>query len=201
MKLTDTLPRAVTWVIRFICWSASLFVIWILFRFYANMKLINNVAACMETMQRGPSNVAASSLEASKEMVACLDKQAGFPVKFMYASDKKAILALPSIPCRYVGIWTATRGNTVYRVTLKDDSQFSAEPLRDDTHGARLLRGSWGAYDGRMIWMYDEGRFWPPDINPITTISDGSFNLQEADGSMTRYDLVERVQSAACTPN
>jgi len=88
----------------------------------------------------------------------------------------------------------------VYRAIRSDDSQYSAERLRDDTPGAQVHRGSWGAHDGRMIWMHDEGRFCPPDINPITTISDGSFSLREADGSSTRYDLIEHVQSASCTP-
>jgi hypothetical protein len=155
----------------------------------------------METMHRNPSKVAPSSLEASKELVACLDTQAGFPEKFIPDSGKKAIRAMPSIPCQYVGIWTATRGNTVYRVTLRDDSQYRAEPVRDDAPGAKILSGSWGAYDGSMIWMHDEGRIWPPDINPITPISDASFNLREADGSITRYDLIERVPSTSCTPN
>jgi hypothetical protein len=84
----------------------------------------------------------------------------------------------------------------VYRVTLRDDSQYIAEPVRDNTPGAQALSGSWGFNDGRMIWLPDTGRFWPPDINPVTDISDTSFSLREANGSTTRYELVERVPAS-----
>ena len=114
----------------------------------------------------------------------------------MYAPTKKAIQALPHTPRRYVGVWTASRTDTVYRVTLRDDSQYMAEPVRDNSPGAQVLTGSWGVYNGKMIWLSDSGRFWPPDINPITNISDTSFSLREANGSSTRYELVGHVPSS-----
>jgi hypothetical protein len=197
MKLTDKLPTPVTWIVRVVCWSASLMIIWGLFSFYASLKTVNHVEACFETIHhRATGKETFTSLDAAQELVACLDKRAGFPEKFMYASTKKTIQSLPSTPPRYVGVWTASRINSVYRVTLRDDSQYSAVPLRDNTPGAQALSGSWGVNDGRMIWLPDTGRFWPPDINPITDINDITFTLREADGSTTRYELVERVPSS-----
>jgi len=194
MKLTDKLPTPVTWLVRVIGWSASLMVIGWLFSIYVNMKTVNH--ACFETLQNRAGNEPVTALGAAKELVACLDKRAGFPEKFMYAPTKKAIQALPHTPRRYVGVWTASRTDTVYRVTLRDDSQYMAEPVRDNSPGAQVLTGSWGVYNGKMIWLSDSGRFWPPDINPITNISDTSFSLREANGSSTRYELVGHVPSS-----
>ena len=196
MKLTDKLPTPVTWLVRVIGWSASLMVIGWLFSIFVNMKTVNHVAACFETLQNRAGNEPVTALGAAKELVACLDKRAGFPEKFMYAPTKKAIQALPHTPRRYVGVWTASRTDTVYRVTLRDDSQYMAEPVRDNSPGAQVLTGSWGVYNGKMIWLSDSGRFWPPDINPITNISDTSFSLREANGSSTRYELVGHVPSS-----
>jgi hypothetical protein len=200
MKLTDKFSTPVTWLVRVIGWSVSLITIWWLFSFYANMKLVNHVATCLETLKHRTGTGPASALTDAKDLLACLDKQAGFPEKFMYAPAKKAILSLPSVPCRYVGIWSASRGETMYRVTLMDDSRFIAEPLRDAAPAAQNLSGSWGVHEDRMIWLYDTGRLWPPDINPITYISETGFSLREADGSTTRYDLIEQVPSTSCTP-
>lgn len=196
MKLTDKLPMPVTWLVRVIGWSASLIVIGWLFSMYVNMKTVNHVAACFETQQNRAGKEPVTALDAAKELVACMDKRAGFPEKFMYASTRKAIQSLPHAPCRYVGVWTASRADTVYKITLRDDSRYIAEPVRDSTPGAQVLTGSWGVYNGKMIWLSDTGRFWPPDINPITTISDTSFSLREANGSSTRYELVGHVPSS-----
>jgi hypothetical protein len=198
MKLTDTLPPAVTWLLRAACWSLSLLITWWLFSFYASMKTVNHVALCMERQQKA-AKAPRSSLDAAKDLVDCLDRQSGFPEKFMYRASKKAIDSLPSVPCQFVGVWTAARASTVYRVTLGDDSRYTAEPVLDNTPGAKTLSGSWGARDGRMIWLHDEGRIWPPDINQITVNSDTGFSLLEADRSTTRYELVKRVPSTTCT--
>jgi hypothetical protein len=201
MKLTDKLPRPLAWFVRILFWGLSLLVIWSIFNVYANMKLVNLVGDCMENLPRTQGKVPQTSLEASKDMVACMDQRGGFPEKLKYSAAKKTVQMLPSIPCRYVGVWTATRSSTVYQVTLRDDSQFTAAPIKDTTPGAQTVSGSWGARDGKMVWLYDTGRFWPPDVNPITDINNASFTLREADGSTTRYDLVEHVQSSSCTPD
>ncbi len=199
MKLTDKLPPTVTWLLRAACWSVSLLIIWWLFSFYASMKTVNHVALCMEKQQRG-AKTPLTSLDAAKDLVDCLDRQSGFPEKLVYRASKKAIDSLPSTPCRFVGVWTAARAGTVYRVTLGDDSRYTAEPVLDNTPGAKVHSGSWGAREDRMIWLHDEGRIWPPDINQITVSSDTGFSLLEADRSTTRYELVKRLPSESCTP-
>jgi len=200
MKLSDKLPTPVKWLVRVIGWSVSLIVIWGLFSFYTNMKTVNQVGACFEILHNRAGKEPLNSLDAAKELVSCMDERAGFPEKFMYSSTKKAIQSLPSVPRKYVGVWTASRTGTVYRVTLRDDSQYIAVPESDNTPGAQVLSGSWGVNDGRMIWLPDTGRFWPPDINPITDISDTSFSLREANGSTTRYELLERVPVSYAAP-
>lgn len=197
MKLSDKLPAPVTWLVRMIGWSVSLIVLWWIFSFYVNMKTVNHVEACFASLHAHTEKSQLSSLDATKALIACMDKRAGFPEKLMYESIKKAIQSLPSVPPQYVGIWTASRAETVYRVTLRDDSQYIAEPVRDNTPGAQTLTGSWGVNNGRMIWLSDTGRLWPPDINPITDISNTSFSLREANGSTTRYELVERIPSSS----
>jgi hypothetical protein len=52
-----------------------------------------------------------------------------------------------------------------------------------------------------MVWLNEQGRVWPPDINQIMQISDTVFTLREADRSITRYELVERIPSTACSPD
>jgi hypothetical protein len=196
MKLTDKIPKPVTWLVRMIGWSVSLIVIIGLFSFYANMKALNHVESCFEAIHSRSGTKPSTSLDAAKELVACLDKQAGFPEKFLYASTKKTIRSLPAAPRKYVGVWAASRADTVYRVTLRDDSQYTAEPTRINTPGAQILSGSWGVSDGKMIWLPDTGRFWPPDINPIMDISDTSFTLREANGSTTHYELIEHMPAS-----
>jgi hypothetical protein len=201
MKLTDRIPAKLTWIIRLTGWSVSLIIIWGMFSFYANLKTANSIQACMETLHKRPQAGEFTSLDAAKELVACLDGRSGFPEKLMNAHTKKLIQSLPSVPCRYVGIWTTSRADTVYRVTLMDDSRYIAVPLRDSSPGAGELDGSWGVLNDRMVWLNEQGRVWPPDINQITQISDTVFTLREVDRSTTRYELVERIPSTACSPD
>jgi hypothetical protein len=47
------------------------------------------------------------------------------------------------------------------------------------------------------VWT---GLVFPPDVNRIKEAKDTSFALVEKDGSTTRYALLERTASSACSP-
>ena len=86
----------------------------------------------------------------------------------------------------------------VYQVTLDVDGKFVAEPIQNVPANAEDITGAWNVAGRSLVWAYDNGAVWPPDINPIAVESDGAFTLAELDGATTRYTLIQRQASIAC---
>ena len=196
MRATDPLPAPIGWITRFIGWTVGLLIIGGILYGYGSFTLMQSMEACLQ--QLTPPE--ASALESVKEFVACLDRRAGPLESLMLRQDKKMIAALPNAPCRFIGIWNSTRDSAVHKITLTEDSKFVAEPSSNTPAHAERITGSWGVYQDKMIWLYDDGHFWPPDINPIKDPSDDGFTLIERNGSRTRFALVDRVGLSSCTP-
>jgi hypothetical protein len=180
-----------TWTIRALGWLVALAIMGVFLRNYATGKVASAMQQCMEQSRGGRS-----ALASAQELIDCVWAKGG-PLEHWILKDRKAyVSALPYAPCRYIGQWRATRPGAVYDITLKDDSTFMAEPVQP--RNADTITGSWGFYRDRLIWFYDNGRIWPPDINPVRHQDDKIFMLTEPDGSTTTYMLLQRFESTAC---
>ena len=197
MKLTDSLPREVSWVTRTIGWGFGLSVCLGLLYGFGNFKLARHMEECLA--QPAPPKEATTALVEAQQFAACVDARAG-PERILFSSKRKLLASLPNAPCRYVGTWAASRGAVTYKVTLAQDGQFIAAPLENAPRDAETITGSWGFANKKMIWLYDNGHFWPPDANPIKDESDGAFTLVEVNGSTTRYVLLDREGAESCRP-
>ncbi|MCI0507988.1 MAG: hypothetical protein L0Z73_18030 [Gammaproteobacteria bacterium] len=88
--------------------------------------------------------------------------------------------------------------DSIYQVTLGADGQFLAEPVKTSDRDAIRVTGSWGVVGSgdsqKMVWLYDEGHVWPPDVNPITNPTPDSFVLVEQNGSRTEFIRADERQ-------
>jgi hypothetical protein len=194
MDLKAPLPKPVSWITRTIGYSVGAVAIGIAWLVAGNLRLGHHFIACMETQSR-PGDPRPTAMENAKKLVACVDARSGIVEFLAFRNTKKLFSALPSAPCHYVGTWQAARENSLYRITLDADGQFRAEPIRTPDRDATTVTGSWAVIGRRdsekMVWLYDEGRVWPPDINPVKNARADGFTLTEENGSSTEYSLTQ----------
>lgn len=86
----------------------------------------------------------------------------------------------------------------VYQVTMEADGRFIAEPVQNTPPNAVAITGAWNVAGKALVWAYDSGAVWPPDVNPFSAETDNAFTLAEVNGAMTHYALIERQASALC---
>mgnify|MGYP001245952501 CR=1 FL=1 len=106
-------------------------------------------------------------------------------------------------PCALVGVWAASRRDSVYQVTLQDDGRFHAEPLARGAFSSGTIHGDWSVdtvdAGPRITWRYDGGApVGPPDVNPVRDLAATGFTLVEVNGETTRYNLIRRTPGARC---
>ena len=201
MNLLRGVPGPIAWTMRIIGWLVGLAIIGTMAAGYGNFKLSQRVGECLGSMKASPQG---SALSSAQELVACAYKRSGVLERVVLYHRRQAINSLPHVPCLYVGTWSMTRPPTAqmpaveYRITLRDDSRFIAQPVRSPD--PEVLTGSWGVHGTNMLWFYDQGLVWPPDINPIKHTNDGAFTLREREGSITSYTLLQRAPSDNCVP-
>jgi hypothetical protein len=184
MKLKDPLPWQVGLITRIVGWGFGGLLIVVVASGYGRFKLGTHLEDCLGQPRNegGPT----AALLAAQSVAACLDRASGWEKIFVFRA-RKILESLPNAPCRYVGVWTANRGDVSYTVTLGSDSSFRAEPGKNAPPGAETVTGSWGVSGKRMVWLYDNGLMWPPDVNPIDEESGDAFTLEEMNGTQTRY--------------
>lgn len=194
MGLRDPLPKYVSWITRIIGYSIAAVVIVMAWFFTANIRLATHYTECMESSATwGDSR--STAMERAKALVSCVDERAGI-VEAMHArSTKKMFDAFPSTPCNYVGTWNSVRLNSIYRITLSANGQFTATPIETSDRDAMGVTGSWsvtGSGDSqKMVWLYNEGQIWPPDINPVENLSASSFTLTEKNGTQSKFSRTD----------
>lgn len=182
-KLKKSLPRPVSWAVRLVIWGIAAVIAFALLRGYGTLRLAAHLEACLKQ----PAPPSTLTLIQAQHLGACLEARSGLLERALLESTNRALKALPNSPPQFIGDWIAARGPMEYKVELRGDGRFTAEPLRNAPPGAQNVTGHWGVDGDRMIWLYDEGHFWPPQINPIKNTLDESFTLVEVDGSTTRY--------------
>jgi hypothetical protein len=114
----------------------------------------------------------------------------------------REIMAMNDAPCGRVGIWKSARKLSVYRVTLKEDNRFSTEPVSDYGPARNQdmgMSGYWGEGHGKLVWIYDDGPVWPPDVNRIESESIDKFTLVEVNGGRTEFTRERKLGSRRCS--
>jgi len=193
MDLFANVPTPVKWTLRTVGWLVGLAIIGMIVLKYGSFRLSMAVQECLDK-PRSERN----ALIYSQQLLNCAHAKTGPLEHVILHKTKKIVESLPNAPCQYVGTWKASRPGAIYSVTLLEDSSFTAEPIQPkhlDT-----FTGIWGVNKDNMVWLYDSGQVWPPDINPIKQQSVDAFSLREADGSLTAYALVARADSKPCSP-
>lgn len=132
---------------------------------------------------------------------ACLDPQTGRIKRVATLQTGQADGSDSTrLPCRYIGVWSSIRPGAVRRITLLDDGRYTlaAEAsAAGDPHGGT---GYWAVQGRNMLWLPESGGSVGLDINPIVDEAEARFTLIEANGSQTRFELIERVPSQQCVP-
>jgi hypothetical protein len=176
-------------VARFILWCFCSLVAFGLLYIYGTFTLAMHLQDCLVATARAKASH--SSLESAQQVVACVDRRAGAE-KVLFDRFRDAVGSLGhSPPCQYVGSWMSSRKDgTTYQVDLNEDGSFLAQPYDSPRRGAGIT-GVWGVTGKRMVWLYDTGMTWPPDVNPIKEESSKGFTLVEVNGSTSRYTPIE----------
>jgi hypothetical protein len=188
MSLADQIQTRINWTLRALGWGVAIAIIFALAYRVLFQKQVTRTVACLDRVSS--AQPAMSALASVDSYAACIAKQAG-----NVASSPASAL---SPRCRYTGVWSAKRGDMVYQVTLEADGKFIAEPVEYVPANAPTITGAWSVAGNSIVWAYDSGAVWPPDINPISAESANAFTLTEVNGSTTRYGLIERLRSSAC---
>lgn len=182
---------SLTWTVRALGWLIAIGVMAVFVHKYGRSRITTATLQCVEE-----SRVQRDALAYGQQIFDCIYGRGGPVERWILKDTKDVVRALPYAPCRYIGTWRATRPGAIYNVTLQDDSTFTAEPI--EPRNADTISGSWGFAKDRLVWFYDNGRVWPPDINPVKHQNDDIFMVTERDGSTTTYMLLKRFNSTAC---
>lgn len=184
MRLNHELQSRTTWTLRAVGWTVALLIIFGLMYKVMFKKRVESAANCLD--QVASAEKTATPLASVEKYATCI------------AGKSPAEPASLPARCKYAGKWTSSRGNMVYKVTLEADGRFVAEGLENAPADAPEITGAWTVAARSLVWAYDSGAVWPPDINPIIAESPDSFTLLEVDGAKTRYALKQRQTAGIC---
>jgi len=182
---------------RIVIYSIIAIVSVIALKINGDLRLAMHYKDCLD-VPNTPNAEKLTAMENAKALIACVDARSGIMESFSFKSMKMMFSDLPSTPCNYVGTWRSIRMNSMYQILLEANGQFLAVPVKVSEPGAREVTGSWSVAGSgenqKMVWLYDEGQVWPPDINPILEISQNSFVLIEQNGSRTNFTRLNARQ-------
>jgi hypothetical protein len=182
---------------RIIGYSVAAIAIAITWYVAGNVRLVTHYTECLNKPSARDAG-RPTAMENAKALVACVEDRSGIVEWLAFRPTKRLFSALPLTPCNYVGTWRSRREDSIYQITLGANGQFLAEPVRTSDRGATRVTGSWGVVgsgDNRnMVWLYDEGHIWPPDVNPIKQLTPSGFILVEQNGSRTEFTRIGERQ-------
>jgi hypothetical protein len=138
-----------------------------------------------------------SALKNAQAMGACLEQKNTFLENWLMRDHLESLHSLPNAPCSFVGAWNSSRAQSDYKIYLYENGEFTAEP-RGNRPGLDTISGAWGVHEKQMVWFYNQGTVWPPDINAIKSAEPNSFALLEVDGTLT---TLTRAEADARTPS
>ncbi|MBE0621976.1 MAG: hypothetical protein IH605_15390 [Burkholderiales bacterium] len=198
MKLNHDLPKPVTWIARIIGYGIGSVVFLGVLAWFGLVRMATFSEECLQ--RPGVFKAGDGAIKTAQSIDECLQAQNSFLENLLRRSTHKTLKSLPNAPCKYVGVWNSPRLQGIYQYSLHEDSKFTVAPL-DRRNGGDFYSGEWGVYRGKMVWLYDEGRVWPPDVNVIKSTDGNSFSLVEADNSITTFTRVGALESISCPQN
>lgn len=190
--------RGFRWTLRVIGWTVGLAIMIPLYRAGTAFQSIEVAQQCVgEASVKGGQQ---SSLFHAQRFSLCMFLKSSYLESRRLEPALRDVMALQAAPCAHVGIWKSARRRSVYRVTMQDDNTFSSQPVADfgPSRNSGGVTGYWGENDGKMVWIYDNGVFWPPDINRIEAESPDKFTLIEVNGERTEFTRERQLESARC---
>jgi hypothetical protein len=197
VKLTDHLPRPVAWFTRVVLYGLAAVIVLAQCTTIGKFGQLKSMSQCAEdpALKDAQSKTA---LLRTQALVNCLEKQNNFLENLVQWPLRRTIRSLPNAPAEYVGAWVSSQPECAYCIRFGADGEFRAEPIACKIN-AEAFSGSWGVNKNRMIWMYDSGKVWPPDINAIEERAADRFVLVEGNQSRTQF---RRADAAAgeCAP-
>jgi hypothetical protein len=175
--------RTSRWFLRGLGWGAFAIVVYLAFR---NVRPDPDALATGDCLDRAShQDKYQTRLEAVEGYARCIARL-----------QKTPVTGNPR--CAYAGVWSSQRNDVEYFITLNADGSFVAEPGRNTRPGEQSITGAWTVANQRMVWAYDSGPVWPPDINPIFDEKEQTFKLREVDGATTRFLRISREGVTAC---
>lgn len=159
---------------RTLIWAAFGVVIVILLYKGVARKTVESTANCLERKAHNEQYL--TRLAAVEGYARCVAKNEKRPV---------AGSGTPHPRCAYAGVWSSKRRDVEYFLTLNADGSFVAEPGPGTQPHERPVTGAWTVANNKMVWAYDSGPVWPPDINPIFDERASALKLREVDGQTT----------------
>jgi hypothetical protein len=196
MKPNDDQPKPVQPANRLFFFGIAAFIIITILLNFGNMDSSRVTSDCLAKVDN-PADKSLTALKRAKKVAACLNERSGLLAQLQLRSMMSMMESLVNAPCNFVGVWTWVRPAGIYRITLRDDGEFTAEPAKDSV-AAESDSGSWAVSDKRMVWFHNSGPIWPPDITLVDKQTDKSFTLVERDGARTQFDLIEATKSQTC---
>lgn len=157
--------------------------------FRGQNQLAENVRYC-----RRPA-----TLSGIRQWTECVEAGNGTLESALFQKTKEIALSLPSVPCRYIGVWSSTRQGSKYKVTLTDDSRFIAEPMHDSAGRTSSITGFWGVHDDVMVWFEDKSIAWPIDASTLLPENRSRFSLIEMNGERAAFELIDAIKSNTCS--
>ncbi|MBL8516558.1 MAG: hypothetical protein JNM76_06280 [Betaproteobacteria bacterium] len=159
---------------RTLMWAGfSIVIVFLLYRGVARMT-VEATADCLERKAHVEQYL--TRLAAVEGYARCVAKNEKRPA---------AGSGTPHPRCAYAGVWSSKRRDVEYFITLNADGTFVAEPGPGASSNAQPVTGAWTVANNKMVWAYDSGPVWPPDINPIFDERASALKLREVDGQTT----------------
>lgn len=184
------------WTVRIIAWSVAIALMIPLYRTGTAFQSIDLAQQCLGEA-KSPQQ---SGLFRAQRFSLCMFLKSSYIESRRLEPRLRDVMALPSAPCQYVGIWKSSRSLSVHRITMRDDGTFTSEPMSDYSRTRQPVgtSGYWGENEGRMVWIYNDGAIWPPDVNRIESQSTDKFSLIEVNGERTEFVRERQIESALC---
>lgn len=185
------------WTVRLIVWAVAVAV---MIPAYKIGSSFGTITVAQECLGNGSKAGLKNGLFAAQGFSLCMFLKSNYLESRRQERAHRDVMALRAAPCERVGIWKSARRRSVYRVTLGDDNRFQAEPMSDfaPTPLSGPVSGYWGETQGKLVWIYDEGVVWPPDINRIEAESADRFTLVEVNGERTEFTRERKPESGRC---
>lgn len=185
MPLDTPVPGPVRWILRAAAYGVVALVLLALLTPFEVRKVAHTSATCVDRHRRG-SDDQTDALTTGKAIARCLKAENDVFGNWLQRRTHAALQSLPNAPAAFVGTWISSRPGCTYEIQLGDDSDFTARPI-DCPASDRTYTGSWGVFKDQLVWLPNQDRVWPPDINRIESRGASSFVLVEEDGSRTRF--------------